>query len=88
VSCATAQNSAMRQRCSPLVKKIMTGLSTYAPAQASLTEFNKFLENVKIRSESDKENKEDTSMGEITGRCLADRLFAQVPSCSKHMPIK
>ncbi|XP_011647093.1 eIF-2-alpha kinase activator GCN1 [Pogonomyrmex barbatus] len=76
VSCATAPNSATRQRCLPLVKKIMTGLSTYAPAQALLTEFNKFLENVKIKSESDKENKEETSMGEITGRCLADGLFA------------
>ncbi|KMQ96025.1 translational activator gcn1 [Lasius niger] len=76
VSCATASNSATRQRCFPLVKKIMTGLSTYAPAQALLTEFNKFLENVKIKSESDKESKEESSMGEITGRCLADGLFA------------
>ncbi|GAB1860935.1 Translational activator GCN1 [Camponotus japonicus] len=76
VSCATASNSTTRQRCSPLVKKIMTGLSTYAPAQALLTEFNKFLENVKIKSESDKESKDESSMGEITGRCLADGLFA------------
>ncbi|KAM0733122.1 Stalled ribosome sensor GCN1 [Formica fusca] len=76
VSCATASNSATRQRCFPLVKKIMTGLSTYAPAQALLTEFNKFLENVKIKSESDKESKEESSMGEITGRCLADGLLA------------
>lgn len=75
VSCATAPHSTTRQRCFPLIKKIMTGLSTYAPAQALLTEFNKFLENVKIKSESE-ENKEETSMGEITGRCLTDGLLA------------
>lgn len=76
VSCATAPNSATRQRCSPLIKKILTSLSSYAPAQALLMEFNKFLENVKIKSESDKETREESSMGEITGRCLADGLFA------------
>ncbi|XP_011149210.1 eIF-2-alpha kinase activator GCN1 [Harpegnathos saltator] len=76
VSCATAPNSSTRQRCFPLVKKVVTGLSTYAPAQALLTEFNKFLENVKIKSEADKESRDESSMGEITGRCLADGLFA------------
>ncbi|XP_012231678.1 stalled ribosome sensor GCN1 [Linepithema humile] len=76
VSCATAPNSTTRQRCSPLIKKILTNLSSYAPAQALLTEFNRFLENVKIKSESDKETREESSMGEITGRCLADGLFA------------
>lgn len=75
VTCATAPKFSTRKRCAPLIKKILTGLSTYKPAQDLLTEFNRFLENVKIKSENDRENKED-STGEITGRCLADGLLA------------
>ncbi|KAF7417549.1 hypothetical protein HZH68_000202 [Vespula germanica] len=74
VTCSTAPKSAIRKRCFPLIKKVLTTLSTYAPVEALLTEFNKFLENVKIKSENDKDNKDDTS--EITGRCLADGLLA------------
>nr|XP_012138451.1 PREDICTED: translational activator GCN1 isoform X2 [Megachile rotundata] len=76
VICATAPKYSTRKRCFPLIKKILTGLSTYKPVQELLMEFNKFLENVKIKSENDKENKEDSSTGEITGRCLADGLLA------------
>ncbi|XP_076236761.1 lethal (3) 80Fj [Calliopsis andreniformis] len=75
VICATAPKSSTRKRCFPLIKKILNGLSTYAPAEELLMEFNKFLESVKIKSEADKENKEEPS-GEITGRCLADGLLA------------
>ncbi|XP_043262082.1 eIF-2-alpha kinase activator GCN1 [Colletes gigas] len=76
IICATAPKANIRKCCFPFVKKIVSGLSTYAPAQELLREYNKFLENVKIKSESDKENKEDSSAGEITGRCLADGLLA------------
>ncbi|XP_034188694.1 lethal (3) 80Fj [Osmia lignaria lignaria] len=75
VTCATAPKFSTRKRCAPLIKKVLTGLSTYKPAQELLMEFNRFLENVKIKSENDRENKED-STGEITGRCLADGLLA------------
>nr|XP_031848654.1 eIF-2-alpha kinase activator GCN1 isoform X2 [Nomia melanderi] len=74
--CATAPKSNIRKRCFPFVKKIVTGLSTTSPAQELLVEYNKFVETVKIKSETDKENKEDSSTGEITGRCLADGLLA------------
>ncbi|XP_033358048.1 eIF-2-alpha kinase activator GCN1 [Bombus vosnesenskii] len=76
VACATAPKYKIRKRCFPLIKKVLTGLSTYDPAQELLMEYNKFLENVKIKSEHDKENKEDSSSCETTGRCLADGLLA------------
>ncbi|XP_043511247.1 eIF-2-alpha kinase activator GCN1 [Frieseomelitta varia] len=76
VACATAPKYKIRKRCFPLIKKVLTGLSTYDPAQELLMEYNKFIENVKIKSENDSENKEDSSNCEITGRCLADGLFA------------
>lgn len=77
VSCAITPNSAARRRCFPLIKKIMTGLSTYTSAQTLLMEFSRFLENVKIKSDSDKESKEEANLtGEVTGRCLSDGLFA------------
>ncbi|KAI4488580.1 hypothetical protein M0802_011470 [Mischocyttarus mexicanus] len=75
VACSTAPKSAIRKRCCPLIKKVLTGLSTYAPVEALLIEFNKFLKNIKIKIENDKDNKEDT-YGEITGRSLADGLLA------------
>ena len=76
ITCATAPKSNTRKRCFPLIKKIVKGLSTYAPPQELLMEYNRFLENVKIKSETDKENKEESSTGELTGRCLADGLLA------------
>ncbi|CAL7933790.1 unnamed protein product [Xylocopa violacea] len=76
IACATAPKYETRKRCFPLIKKILTGLSTYGPAQELLMEYNKFLENVKIKSETDKENKDDSSNYETTGRCLADGLLA------------
>lgn len=75
VACATAPKYKIRKRCFPLIKKILTGLSTYGPAQELLMEYNKFLERVKIKSEND-ENKEESFNYETTGRCLADGLLA------------
>ncbi|XP_017884303.1 eIF-2-alpha kinase activator GCN1 [Ceratina calcarata] len=77
VTCATAANYNTRKRCFPLIKKVLTGLSAYGPAQELLTEFTKFLDHVKIKCETDnKENKEDPLNFETTGRCLADGLLA------------
>lgn len=76
VACAIAPKYKIRKRCFPLIKKILTGLSTYGPAQELLVEYNKFLERVKIKSENDKENKEESFNYETTGRCLADGLLA------------
>ncbi|XP_076383364.1 lethal (3) 80Fj [Megalopta genalis] len=76
VVCATAPKSNIRRRCFPFVKRIVNGLSTNSPAQELLMEFNKYLGTVKIKSETEKDNKDDSSPGEITGRCLADGLLA------------
>ncbi|CAG5089337.1 Similar to Gcn1: eIF-2-alpha kinase activator GCN1 (Mus musculus) [Cotesia congregata] len=56
-------NSATRRRCAAILKKMLTGLSTYEPCRALIKEFNSFVED----------NKENN---DINGRCLADGLLA------------
>ncbi|XP_046621828.1 eIF-2-alpha kinase activator GCN1 isoform X1 [Neodiprion virginianus] len=76
VACVTTAKSTTRRRCAPLLKKVLTGLSSYEPAEALLAEFDKFLEVAKIRTEAEKESKDELVTGEVTGRALADGLLA------------
>ena len=75
VACLIVPKSSIRKRCAPLSKKILTGLSTHEPVQSLLQEFNKVLENIKAKVETEAENKEDVP-GETSGRALADGLLA------------
>lgn len=78
VVCVTTPKYATRNKCCPLLKKILTALSTYEPVQSLLVEFGKFLESAKFKSDSDKENaKEDANPEKvICGISLADGLLA------------
>ncbi|XP_012272971.1 eIF-2-alpha kinase activator GCN1 [Orussus abietinus] len=76
VYCANAPKSATRRRCFPLIKKVLSDLSTYEPAEALLIEFNKFLNNAKFKADSEKEVKDDSPANEVCGRSLADGLLA------------
>ncbi|XP_024940665.1 eIF-2-alpha kinase activator GCN1 isoform X2 [Cephus cinctus] len=76
VACVTAPKSSIRRKCAPVLKKMLTGLNSYELVEALLLEFNKFLETAKIRVDSEKESKEETSSGEVSGRSLADGLMA------------
>lgn len=78
VVCVTTPRYATRNKCCSILKKILTGISTYEPVQSLFGEFNKFLESVKFKVESDKENgKEDANVEKvICGISLADGLSA------------
>ncbi|XP_008548705.1 eIF-2-alpha kinase activator GCN1 [Microplitis demolitor] len=75
IVCIVAANSSTRRRCATLMKKMLTGLSTYEPCQALIKEFNRFIETTKLK-DNEKENKEDKESAEINGRCLADGLLS------------
>lgn len=79
IVCITTPKHNVRNKCCPLMKKILTGLSTYEPVMSLLNEFNKFLESVKYKIENDKENnKEDSTSNEkvVCGISLSDGLVA------------
>lgn len=83
VVCVTAPRSATRRKCAASLKKVLTGLSTYAQVEAILQEFNNFLDNSRAKvNKLDKEKEASggeavvNGGGELSGRCLADGLFA------------
>lgn len=73
--CLTAPNYTTRQKCSNITSRFMISDTCAPPIHPLLIEFNKLVENAKIKSESDKGNKEESSIGEITGSCLAHGLL-------------
>ena len=77
VVCVTTPKFVTRSKCCPLLKKIVTAITTYEPVQSLLVEFNKFLESVKFKVENDKENaKDENAEKAISGISLGDGLNA------------
>ncbi|XP_016837247.1 eIF-2-alpha kinase activator GCN1 [Nasonia vitripennis] len=78
IVCVTTPRYATRSKCCTILKKILTAISTYEPVQSLFVEFNKFLESVKFKVESDKENAKEDANSEkvICGISLADGLSA------------
>ncbi|XP_034945471.1 eIF-2-alpha kinase activator GCN1 [Chelonus insularis] len=76
IVCVIASNQSTRRRCTSLLQKMLTGLSFYDPVKALIEEFKKMLDTLKIRMDSEKENKEDSNSYDFNGRCLADGLVA------------
>ncbi|KAK0092981.1 hypothetical protein PV326_000188 [Microctonus aethiopoides] len=75
ITCIVSSNSSIRRRCAPLVKHMLTGLSTYQPVHALIQEFNRFIDNIKFKIDNEKDNKDDLIINDVNGRCLADGLF-------------
>lgn len=78
VVCVTTPKHVTRSKCCPLLKKMLTGISTYEPVQSLLDEFNKFIESAKFKSENDRENGKEDSNAEkaVCGISLAEGLLA------------
>ncbi|XP_014216178.1 eIF-2-alpha kinase activator GCN1 [Copidosoma floridanum] len=74
IVCITTPKYSIRNKCCPLMKKVLTGISTYEPIQSLLVEFNKFLDSTKFKAENDKEDAVNEKV--ICGISLSDGLLA------------
>lgn len=78
IVCITSPKFTIRSKCCSLLKKSLQKVNSYESVRSLLSEFNKFLESAKFKTDNDKENsKGDFNPEKFTcGISLADGLTA------------